>query len=120
MEALEGPQDYVAEAADAFRRRRDLVVGRLNAIPEVECPEPEGAFYVYPSIAGLIGRRAPDGTRIETDEDFVTALLAAEGVAVVFGAAFGLSPNFRISYAASDATLAEACHRIARFAASLA
>ena len=119
VEALEGPQDHVAEAARAFLRRRDLVVGRLDAIPGIDCPEPEGAFYVYPSIAGLIGRRAPDGTRIATDEDFATALLAAEGVAVVFGAAFGLSPHFRISYAASDATLAEACDRIARFAASL-
>jgi aspartate aminotransferase len=120
VEALDGPQDYSAEAARAFRRRRDLVVGRLTAVPGVVCPEPEGAFYVYPSIAGLIGRRAPDGTRIDTDGDFATSLLAAEGVAVVFGAAFGVSPNFRISYAASDATLAEACDRIARFAAALA
>jgi aspartate aminotransferase len=120
VEALDGPQNYIAEAAAAFRRRRDLVVGRLNAIPGIDCPEPEGAFYVYPSIAGLVGRRTPDGTVIATDEDFAAALLAAEGVAVVFGTAFGLGPNFRVSYAASDATLTEACDRIARFAAALA
>jgi aspartate aminotransferase len=119
VEALTGPQDYIAEAAASFRRRRDLVVGLLNACPGVTCPEPEGAFYVYPSIAGLIGRTAPDGTRIETDADFAEALLAAEDVAVVFGAAFGLSPNFRISYAAADAVLAEACRRIHRFCAGL-
>jgi aspartate aminotransferase len=118
--ALDGPQDYVAEAAIAFRRRRDLVVARLNAIPGIHCPEPEGAFYVYPSVAGLIGRRTLGGEVIATDEDFAAALLAAEGVAVVFGQAFGLGPNFRISYAAGDATLAEACDRIARFAGSLA
>ena len=120
VEALTGPQDYLAEAVQAFRRRRDLVVGRLNAIPGITCPEPDGAFYVYPSIAGLVGRRTPDGSVIGNDEDFVAALLAAEGVAVVFGAAFGLGPNFRISYAASDATLAEACDRIARFVDALA
>jgi aspartate aminotransferase len=120
VEALDGPQDYVAEAGAAFRRRRDLVVARLNAIAGITCPEPEGAFYVYPSIAGLVGRRAPDGTVIAGDEEFAAALLATEGVAVVFGTAFGFGPNFRISYAASDATLAEACDRIARFAAALA
>lgn len=119
VEALNGPQDYIAEAAAAFRRRRDLVVGRLNAIPGLTCPEPEGAFYVYPSIAGLIGRRTPDGAVIDSDEAFCAALLAAEGVAVVFGAAFGLSPHFRVSYAAADAVLAEACDRIARFCATL-
>jgi aspartate aminotransferase len=119
VEALTGPQDYLGEALQAFRRRRDLVVGRLNAIAGVTCPEPEGAFYVYPSIAGLVGRRTPDGRVIANDEDFAAALLAAEGVAVVFGAAFGLGPNFRISYAASDATLAEACDRIARFVDAL-
>ena len=119
VEALTGPQDYIGEAAANFRRRRDLVVGLLNACPGVTCPEPEGAFYVYPSIAGLIGRTAPGGTRIETDADFAEALLATEDVAVVFGAAFGLSPNFRISYAAADAVLAEACRRIHRFCASL-
>lgn len=119
VEALEGPQDYIATARAAFERRRDLVVARLNAIEGITCPTPEGAFYVYPSIAGLIGSTTPDGSRIETDADFAAALLAAEGVAVVFGAAFGLSPNFRISYAAADETLAEACARIARFVGTL-
>ncbi len=120
VEALTGPQDYIAEAAAAFRRRRDLVVAALNACPGLACPEPEGAFYVYPSIAGLIGRRAPSGVRIATDEAFAAELLAAEGVAVVFGAAFGLSPNFRISYAAADSVLTDACNRIRRFCESLA
>ncbi len=119
VEALTGPQDYIPEAAAAFLRRRDLVVGLLNACPGIACPAPEGAFYVYPSIAGLIGRRTPDGRTIATDADFAEALLAEEGVAVVFGAAFGFSPNFRISYAAADAALAEACARIHRFCASL-
>jgi aspartate aminotransferase len=119
VEALTGPQDYIPAAAAAFRRRRDMVVERLNAIPGIECPTPEGAFYVYPSIAGLIGRRTPDGTMIDTDETFSTALLAAEGVAVVFGAAFGLSPHFRVSYAAADAVLSDACDRITRFCAAL-
>jgi aspartate aminotransferase len=117
--ALTGPQDYVAEAGAAFLHRRDLVVGMLNDAPGVTCPTPEGAFYVYPSIAGLIGAVTPEGAPIATDPDFAEALLAAEGVAVVFGAAFGMSPNFRISYAASDATLAEACRRIERFTRSL-
>ncbi len=119
LAALTGPQDYIAGACAAFLRRRDLVVGMLNAAPGIDCPTPEGAFYVYPSIAALIGSATPDGTRIETDADFAKALLAAEGVAVVFGDAFGVSPNFRISYAADDATLTEACARIQRFAASL-
>ncbi len=119
VEALNGPQDYIAEAALAFRRRRDLVVSGLNACPGIECPAPEGAFYVYPSIAGLIGRTTPDGRDIASDADFADALLAAEGVAVVFGAAFGLSPNFRISYAAADDLLLEAVARIRRFAQSL-
>jgi aspartate aminotransferase len=120
VEALNGPQDYIPEAAAAFRRRRDLVVAGLNTCPGIECPEPEGAFYVYPSIAGLIGRATPDGRRIATDEDFADALLATEGVAVVFGAAFGLSPNFRVSYAAADELLTEAVARIRRFAQILA
>lgn len=119
VEALEGPQDYIAAATAAFERRRNLVVARLNAIEGITCPTPEGAFYVYPSIAGLIGRTTPNGARIETDADFVAALLEAEGVAVVFGAAFGLSPNFRISYAAADGTLIDACDRIARFVETL-
>lgn len=119
LEALEGPQDFVARTRPAFQRRRDRVVAALNAIEGISCPTPEGAFYVYPSIAGLIGRRTPAGAPIDTDEAFATELLGAEGVAVVFGAAFGLSPNFRVSYAESDAVLEEACARIARFCASL-
>ncbi|EPX79655.1 pyridoxal phosphate-dependent aminotransferase [Salipiger mucosus] len=119
VEALNGPQDFLATRAEAFRRRRDLVVDRLNAIPGITCPRPEGAFYVYPSIAGCLGKTTGAGTRIDTDEDFATALLEEQGVAVVFGAAFGLSPNFRISYATSDEMLAEACDRIAAFCAEL-
>jgi aspartate aminotransferase len=119
LAALTGPQDYIADSRAAFRRRRDMVVERLNAIPGLDCPTPQGAFYVYPSIAGLLGTVAADGSRIDRDEAFARALLAAEGVAVVFGEAFGLGPHFRISYAASDAQLAEACTRIARFCAAL-
>lgn len=119
VEALEGPQDYIPQSQAAFQRRRDLVVRLLNACPGIDCATPEGAFYVYPSIEGLIGKRMPGGTRIATDADFAAALLETEGVAVVFGAAFGLSPNFRISYAAADDDLTEACARIARFCASL-
>ncbi len=119
LAALDGPQDYIRDSCAAFQRRRDLVVERLNAIDGVECPVPPGAFYVFPSIAGLIGRRMRDGRRIESDEDFAQALLDTEGVAVVFGRAFGLSPHFRISYAASAATLEEACLRIDRFCRAL-
>ncbi len=117
--ALKGPHDFIAQNNTAFARRRNLVVDALNAIPGITCPRPEGAFYVYPSIAGLIGKAAPDGTVIDSDEAFATALLDATGVAVVFGAAFGLSPCFRISYATSDEALAEACKRIGDFCASL-
>jgi aspartate aminotransferase len=98
-----------------FERRRNLVVGMLNQCPGIVCPVPEGAFYVYPSIAGLIGRTSVGGTKIATDEDFAAALLEETGVAVVFGAAFGLSPAFRISYATSDEVLADACTRIRTF-----
>jgi aspartate aminotransferase len=119
VEALTGPQDFIAESCRAFRRRRDLVVRMLNEAEGLECPTPEGAFYVYPSIQGCIGKRAPDGTRIGNDETFCAALLEAEGVAAVFGAAFGLSPNFRVSYATSEAELEDACARIQRFCASL-
>ena len=117
--ALTGPQDFIAESVAAFRRRRDLVVQSLNAVDGIDCPMPEGAFYVYPSIAGLIARRTPDGITIANDEIFAGELLAREGVAVVFGAAFGVSPNFRISYATSDSALAEACKRIRRFCETL-
>ncbi|MCT4331910.1 pyridoxal phosphate-dependent aminotransferase [Paracoccus sp. YLB-12] len=113
--ALTGPQDYVAESRDVFQRRRDLVVAGLNACPGIDCPVPQGAFYVYPSIAALIGKTSAAGTRIDDDEAFANALLDETGVAVVFGAAFGLSPHFRISYATSDAQLTEAMARIRRF-----
>ena len=115
IEALNGPQDFLADNAKLFERRRDLVVDALNACPGINCPRPEGAFYVYPSIAGCIGKTTSNGVLIETDEDFATALLEDTGVAVVFGAAFGVSPNFRVSYATSDADLAEACARIRTF-----
>jgi aspartate aminotransferase len=117
--ALEGPQDYIAEAREAFQRRRDLVCSMLNQANGISCPVPEGAFYVYPSVAGCIGRRAPSGREIDNDESFVTELLEAEGVAVVHGEAFGLGPNFRASYATSDAALEEACTRIQRFCGNL-
>ncbi len=119
LAALEGPQDYIAESRGAFLRRRDLVVAMLNAAEGLSCPTPEGAFYVYPSCAGAIGKTAPSGKAIDSDETFCAELLAAEGVAVVFGAAFGLSPHFRVSYAAADETLREACARIQRFCAAL-
>jgi aspartate aminotransferase len=119
VEALNGPQDFVARNKAIFQGRRDLVVSMLNQAKGISCPVPEGAFYVYPSCAGLIGRKAPSGKVIETDEDFISELLDAEGVAVVHGSAFGLGPNFRISYATSEALLEDACIRIQRFAGSL-
>ncbi|MCU4655138.1 pyridoxal phosphate-dependent aminotransferase [Roseibacterium sp. SDUM158016] len=119
VEALNGPQDYIAANNEVFKRRRDLVVGMLNEIEGMSCPVPEGAFYVYPSIAGLIGKTSAGGAKIDTDEAFAKALLEEKGVAVVFGGAFGLSPCFRISYATSDENLREACTRIADFCASL-
>lgn len=119
VEALNGPQDFIGERRDAFERRRDLVVSMLNQATGIRCPNPEGAFYVYPSVEGLIGKATAEGKVIDSDEAFATALLEAEGVAVVHGAAFGLSPYFRISYATSDAVLEDACRRIQRFAASL-
>lgn len=120
LEALTGPQDFLAENRTVFERRRDLVVSMLNAAKGVTCPNPEGAFYVYPDISGCIGKATPGGTVITNDEVFATALLEETGVAVVFGAAFGLSPNFRVSYATSDDILREACSRIQRFCAALA
>ena len=117
--ALNGPHDFIAEHNAVFVERRDLVVSMLNQATGLDCPKPEGAFYVYPSCAGAIGKTTPDGNVIENDEDFVTALLEAEAVAVVHGAAFGLSPHFRISYATATDTLETACSRIQRFCASL-
>ena len=119
LEALTGPQDFLAERLQAFQRRRDLLVEMLNAIEGMECPVPEGAFYVYPSIKGLIGKKTPGGVVIDGDETFSAELLEAEGVAVVFGSAFGAGPAFRVSYATSDELLQEACTRIQRFCASL-
>jgi aspartate aminotransferase len=119
VEALNGPQDFIETNKTLFKGRRDLVVSMLNQATGIECPFPEGAFYVYPSCAALIGKTAPSGKVIETDADFVTELLEAEGVAVVHGSAFGQGPNFRISYATSDELLEEACKRIQRFCASL-
>ncbi|MDT4865172.1 Aspartate aminotransferase [compost metagenome] len=119
VEALNGPQDFLPVRAAAFEKRRDLVVSMLNQAEGIRCPTPEGAFYVYPSIEGLVGKTAPSGVVIDNDETFTAELLNAEGVAVVQGAAFGLSPYFRVSYATSDAALEEACTRIQRFCASL-
>jgi aspartate aminotransferase len=115
LEALNGTQDFIPLNKKIFEGRRDLVVSMLNQAKGINCPSPEGAFYVYPSCAGLIGKTAPSGKVIETDVDFVTELLETEGVAVVQGSAFGLGPNFRISYATSEANLEEACKRIQRF-----
>ncbi|MEO5337173.1 MAG: pyridoxal phosphate-dependent aminotransferase [Magnetospirillum sp. WYHS-4] len=112
--ALEGPQDFIPEHNATFKERRDLVARMLNDTPGLTCHVPEGAFYVYPSCAGVIGKTTPDGKVLKTDEDFVTYLLEAEGVAAVQGAAFGLSPYFRISYATSTEALKEACLRIQR------
>jgi aspartate aminotransferase len=119
VEALDGPQDHLAVFRKAFEERRALVVSMLNQTRFLKCPMPEGAFYVYPSCAEAIGKRTPGGKVIETDEDFVSELLAAEGVAAVHGSAFGLGPNLRISYATSNQQLEEACNRIQRFCGSL-
>ena len=119
VEALTGPQDFVATSRKAFEARRDLVVSMLNQAKDVKCPSPQGAVYVFPSCAGAIGKTTPEGKRIDTDETFVTALLETEGVAAVHGSAFGTGPNFRISYATSNALLEQACAKIQRFTASL-
>ena len=117
--ALDGPMDFLKKNNDIFLRRRNFVIEALNQIEGIHCPTPEGAFYVYPSMEELIGKRTQEGKYIKTDECFATELLNQTGVAVVFGAAFGLSPNFRISYAASDAMLQKACARISTFCTSL-
>ncbi|MBF9234302.1 pyridoxal phosphate-dependent aminotransferase [Microvirga alba] len=119
VEALNGPQDHLKVFKKAFEERRDLVVSMLNQSKYLKCPMPEGAFYVYPSCAEAIGKTAPSGKVLHTDEDFVSELLEAEGVAAVHGSAFGLGPNFRISYATSNAVLEDACNRIQRFCGSL-
>jgi len=119
VEALNGTQDFIKPNARLFQKRRDLVVSMLNQASGIHCPTPEGAFYVYPSVEGLIGKTAPSGKVIATDEDFAVELLETEGVAVVHGAAFGLSPFFRISYATSEDVLEDACGRIQRFCGNL-
>ncbi|MEZ5778112.1 MAG: pyridoxal phosphate-dependent aminotransferase [Paracoccaceae bacterium] len=119
VEALNGPQDFLEENRRIFQRRRDLVVSMLNQAKGITCPRPEGAFYVYPDISACIGKTSAGRARITDDEAFATALLEETGVAVVFGAAFGLSPNFRVSYATSDAALEDACNRIQAFCAGL-
>jgi aspartate aminotransferase len=119
VEALSGPQDFIARNNTVFKERRDLVVDMLNKAPGLSCHRPEGAFYVYPSCAGTIGKRTPQGKVIESDDDFITYILEAEGVAAVQGSAFGLSPYFRISYATSTEALRDACTRIQRACAAL-
>jgi aspartate aminotransferase len=119
VEALDGPQDFIAKHNKIFKERRDLCVSMLNQASGIKCPRPEGAFYVYPSCAGAIGRTAPSGKKLVTDEDFVTELLEAEGVAVVQGTPFGIGPAFRISYAVRTEDVEEACRRIQRFCGNL-
>ncbi len=119
VEALNGPQDFIAKHNKIFQERRDLVVSMLNQANGIKCPVPEGAFYVYPSCAGTMGKTTPGGKTLATDEDFVSELLEAEGVAVVHGTAFGLGPAFRISYATKTEDLEDACRRIQRFCGNL-
>ena len=119
VEALNGPQDIIPKNNAVFKTRRDLVVGMLNEAAGIHCPVPEGAFYVYPSCAGAIGKKTPDGKTIDTDTAFCEYLLESVGVAVVPGTAFGLAPHFRISYAASNETLKDACTRIQKACAAL-
>jgi aspartate aminotransferase len=119
IEALNGPQDFIPVRKAAFQERRNMVVDMLNQAEGLNCPMPQGAFYVYPDCSGMIGKTTPGGTVLNNDEDVATYLLEAEGIAVVFGAAFGLSPGFRISYATSTEALTEACTRIQRACAAL-
>jgi aspartate aminotransferase len=119
VEALDGPQDFIAKHNKIFKERRDLCVSMLNQAKGIQCPKPEGAFYVYPSCAGTMGKTAPTGKKLTTDEDFVSELLEAEGVAVVQGTPFGVGPAFRISYATATSALEDACMRIQRFCGGL-
>ena len=119
VEALDGPKDFISKHNKILKERRDLCVSMLNQAKGLTCPKPEGAFYVYPSCAGTIGKTAPTGKTLRTDEDFVSELLEAEGVAVVQGTPFGLGPAFRISYATRTEDLEEACRRIQRFCGNL-
>ena len=117
--ALNGPMDFLAKNNEVFKQRRDLVCSMLNQASGITCPTPDGAFYVYPSCAGLIGKKTPDGKVLKSDEDVVTYFLETEGIAAVHGAAFGLSPHFRISYATSTEALEDACQRIQRACTAL-
>ena len=119
VEALNGPQDFIVANNAVFKERRDLVVSMLNQADGIDCLTPEGAFYVYPSCAGMIGKTTPDGKVLESDLDVATYLLEGEGVAVVHGEAFGLSPYFRVSYATATELLIEACERIQRACGNL-
>jgi aspartate aminotransferase len=119
VEALDGPKDFIPKHNKVFKERRDLVVSMLNQANGIHCPKPEGAFYVFPSCAGTMGKTAPSGKTLATDQDFVTELLETEGVAVVQGSAFGLGPAFRISYATATEALQDACERIQRFCGNL-
>ena len=119
VEALNGTQEFIPLNNKVFKERRDLVVSMLNQASGISCPRPEGAFYVYPSCAGTMGKTALSGKKLANDEDFVTELLETEGVAVVQGSAFGLGPAFRISYATKTSDLEEACKRIQRFCGNL-
>ena len=120
LAALDGPEDFIAEMRVAYKRRRDLVVDMMNAAPGIRCHKPEGAFYVFPSVFGCLGKTSAGGNKITTDEDFVVALLEETGVAAVHGSAFMFPGHFRISYATDDASLIEACTRIQKFCAGLA
>lgn len=117
--ALNGPMDFLAKNNEVFKQRRDLVCSMLNQASGITCPTPDGAFYVYPSCAGLIGKKTPDGKVLKSDEDVVSYFLETEGIAAVHGAAFGLSPHFRISYATSTEALEDACQRIQRACTAL-
>ena len=119
VEALNGPKDFIPKHNKIFKERRDLCVAMLNQAKGIVCPKPEGAFYVFPSCAGTMGKTSPTGKKLASDEDFVTELLEAEGVAVVQGSAFGLGPAFRISYATATTALQDACERIQRFCGNL-
>ncbi|WP_087687146.1 pyridoxal phosphate-dependent aminotransferase [Pandoraea sp. PE-S2R-1] len=119
VEALNGPQDYIHNSREVFQARRNMVVSMLNDAEGLDCPTPDGAFYVFPSLARLVGKRTESGKRIENDEDFVSELLQSEGVALVHGTAFGLGPSFRLSYADDTERLRDACTRVQRFCASL-
>ena len=117
--ALNGPTDFIPKNVAVFKQRRDLIVSMLNQAKGLKCPRPEGAFYVYPSCAGAIGKKTPDGKTIENDTDFVNYLLEAEGLSVVQGSAFGQGPAFRISYATATDLLEEAGRRIQRACGAL-